>query len=62
MVFSNLLKEEETCGIEGGMHRDEVRALGEVVDDTHNCVIAMRFQQLNYEVHADYLSWCVRCL
>jgi hypothetical protein len=42
MVFPDLFKEQESCafGIDGGMHRDEVRALGYTVDNVHNCVIA----------------------
>jgi hypothetical protein len=64
MVFPDLLKEEESCafGIEGGMRQDEVCALGKAVDDTPNCVVAMGFRQLDYEVYADYLPWCVGCL
>jgi hypothetical protein len=64
MVFLDLLKEEESCafGVEGGICWDEVHVLGKAVDDTHHCAIAMGFQQLNYEVYADYLPWCVRCL
>jgi hypothetical protein len=64
MVFPDLLKEEESCafGVEGGMCQDEVCMLGEAVDNTHNCVIAMGFRQLDYEVYADYLPWCIGCL
>jgi hypothetical protein len=64
MVFPDLLKEEESCAfsVEGGMHWDEVCVLGKAVDDTHNCVIAMGFWQLNYEVYTDYLPWCIGCL
>jgi hypothetical protein len=64
MVFPDLLEEEESCafGIEGGMCLNEVCVLGKAVNDTHNCVVAMGFQQLNYEVYADYLPWCVGCL
>jgi hypothetical protein len=64
MVFPDLFKEEESCafGVGGGIRRDEVRAFGKAVDDTHNCVVAMGFWQLNYEVYADYLPWCVRYL
>jgi hypothetical protein len=41
MVFPDLFQEEESCafGVEGGMRWDEVRTLGETVNDTHNCVI-----------------------
>jgi hypothetical protein len=64
MVFPDLFKEQESCafGIEGGMHQNEVCALGKAVNHTHDCVIAMGFWQLNYEVYTDYLLWCVRCL
>jgi hypothetical protein len=31
-------------------------------DDIHNCVVAMGFRQFDYEVHADYIPWCLRCL
>jgi hypothetical protein len=44
------------------MRRDEVCALGKAVDNTHNCVVAMGFRQLDYEVYADYLPWCIGCL
>jgi hypothetical protein len=44
------------------MCQDEVRALGKAVDDTHNCVIPMGFRQLDYEVNADRVPWCLRCL
>jgi hypothetical protein len=45
MVFPDLFKEEESCAfsIDGGMHRDEVCALGYTVDNIHNCVVAMGF-------------------
>jgi hypothetical protein len=57
MVFPDLFKEQESCAfsINGGMHRDKVHALGYTVNDVHNCIIAMGFQQLNYEVHADHV-------
>jgi hypothetical protein len=57
MVFPDLFKEQESCafGIEGGMCRNEVCVLGKAVDDTHNCIIAMGFRQLDYEVYTDYL-------
>jgi hypothetical protein len=44
------------------MHWDEVCALGQAVDDIHNCVIPMGFRQLNYEVNTDCVPWCLRCL
>jgi hypothetical protein len=64
MVFPDLLQEEEGCAfrVNGGMHRDKVHALGKAVDDTHNCVVPMGFGQLDYEVHADCVPWCLRCL
>jgi hypothetical protein len=64
MVFPDLFKEEESCAfsIEGGVHWDEVCTLGKAVNDTHNCIVAMGFWQLNYEVYADYLPWCIGCL
>jgi hypothetical protein len=36
--------------------------LGYAVDDIHNCVISMGLRQLDYEVHADHVPWCLRCL
>jgi hypothetical protein len=64
MVFPDLFQEEEGCalGVDGGMCQDEVRALGKAVNDTNNCVIPMGFRQLNYEVDADCVPWCLRCL
>jgi hypothetical protein len=64
MVFPDPFKEEESCalGIDGGMYWDEVRTLGYTVDNIHNCIIAMGFWQLDYEVHADYIPWFLRCL
>jgi hypothetical protein len=64
MVFPDLLKEKESCafGSDGGVRRDEVRALGYTVDDIHDCIIAMGFQQFNYEVDADRVPWCLQCL
>jgi hypothetical protein len=44
------------------MHRDEVHTLGYTVDDIYNCVIAMGFRQFDYEVNADHIPWCLRCL
>jgi hypothetical protein len=44
------------------VRQDEVCTLGKAVDDTHDCIIALGFQQLDYKVYADYLPWCVRCL
>jgi hypothetical protein len=63
-VSPDLFK-EQTSGafsIDGGMHRDEVHTLGYTVDDIHNCIIAMGFWQFDYEVHADHVPWCLRCL
>jgi hypothetical protein len=64
MVFPDLFQEEEGCafGVDGGMHQDEVCAFGQAVDDTHNCVVPMGFGQLNYEVDADRIPWCLWCL
>jgi hypothetical protein len=64
MVFPDLFQEEEGCAfrVNGGMHWDEVRALGKAVDDTHNCVVPMGFGQLDYEVNTDRVPWCLRCL
>jgi hypothetical protein len=64
MVFPDLFKEEESCAfsVKVGVRQDEVCALGKAVDDTHNHIVAMGFQQLDYEVYADYLPWCVGCL
>jgi hypothetical protein len=64
MVFPDLFKEQTsgTFGIDSGMHRDEVRALGYTVDKIYNWVIAMGFRQFDYEVHADHVPWCSRCL
>jgi hypothetical protein len=47
VVFPDFFEEEESCtfGSDGGMHRDEVHALGYTVDDIHTCVIAMGFRQ-----------------
>jgi hypothetical protein len=63
MVSPDLFKEQTSgaLGIDGGMCGDEVCTLGYTVDDIHNCVIAMGFQQLDYEVYADYIPWCLRC-
>jgi hypothetical protein len=44
------------------MHGDEVCMLGYAVDDIHNCIVAMSFWQFDYEVHADHVPWCLRCL
>jgi hypothetical protein len=64
VVFPDPFKKEESCtfGIDGGMRRDEVRALGYSVDDIHNCVIAMAFRQFDYEVDTDHVPWSLRCL
>jgi hypothetical protein len=64
MVFPDLLEEQESRAfrVDGGMHRYEMRALGQTVNDTHNCVIPMGFRQLDYEVNADRVSWFHRCL
>jgi hypothetical protein len=64
MVFPDLLKEQESCAfsVEGGMCRNKVCTLGKAVDNTHNCVVAMGFWQLDYEVYTYYLPWCVGCL
>jgi hypothetical protein len=64
IVFPDLSKEEESCifGIDSGMHRDKVCALGYAIDNIHNCIISMGFRQFDYEVHADYIPWCLRCL
>jgi hypothetical protein len=63
-VPPDLFKEQTSSafGIYGGMRRDEVRALGYTVNDIYNCIIAMGFRQFNYEVHADHVPWCLRCL
>jgi hypothetical protein len=45
----------------GGMHQNEVCALGKAVDNTHDCIVAMGFWQLDYKV-TDYLPWYIRCL
>jgi hypothetical protein len=64
MVFPDLFKEQTSgaFGIDGGMHRDEVHTLGYTVNNIHNSVVHMVFQQLNYEVNTDCVSWCLRCL
>jgi hypothetical protein len=64
MVFPDLFKEQESCafGIDGGTHRDEVHALGNTVNNVHNCVISMGFRQFDYEVNTDHVPWCLRCL
>jgi hypothetical protein len=43
MVFPDLFKEQMSgfFSIDGGMCRDEVRALGYTVNNIHNCVVAM---------------------
>jgi hypothetical protein len=64
MMFPDLLKEQEGCAfsIDGGMHGDEVCALGYTIDGIYNCVIAMGFRQFDYEVDADCVPWCLWCL
>jgi hypothetical protein len=64
MVFPDLFKEQtsNSFGIDGGMHRDEVCALGYTVDDIHNHVIPMGFRQFDYKVDADHVPWRLRCL
>jgi hypothetical protein len=64
MVFPDLFKEQMSSafGIDGGMHRDEVHALGYTVDNVHNCIISMGFRQFDYEVNADHIPWCLWCL
>jgi hypothetical protein len=61
MVSPDLFKEQTSSAssIDGGMHRDEVHALGYTVDNIHNCVIAMGFRQFDYEVNADHVPWCL---
>jgi hypothetical protein len=44
------------------MRQDRVHVLGYTVNDVYNCVIAMGFRQFNYEVNADDVLWCLRCL
>jgi hypothetical protein len=36
--------------------------LGKAVDNIHNCVIPMGFGQLDYEVDAYHVPWCLWCL
>jgi hypothetical protein len=64
MVFPDLLEEQESCAfhVDGGMRQYEMRTLGQTVDDTHNCVVPMGFQQLNYEVNTDCVPWFCWCL
>jgi hypothetical protein len=44
------------------MCRYEMCALGQTVDDAHNCVVPMGFWQLDYEVNADCVPWFRWCL
>jgi hypothetical protein len=64
LQFPDLLKEQEGCtfGIDGCVCGDEVCVLGYTVDDVHNCIIAMGFQQFDYEVDTDHVPWCLQCL
>jgi hypothetical protein len=64
MVFLDLFKEQTsgTFGIDGGMHRNEVHALGYAVDNIHNCVMAIKFRQFDYEVNTNHVPWCLRYL
>jgi hypothetical protein len=60
LVFPDLSKVQtsSTFGIDStisGMYSDKVCVLGYTVDDIHNCIIAMVFRQLNYEVNTDYV-------
>jgi hypothetical protein len=63
-ISPDLFKEQtsSTFGIDGGMHRDKVHIFRYTVDDVHKCIIAMGFRQFDYEVHADHIPWCLRCL
>jgi hypothetical protein len=40
----------------------EMHALGQTVDDAHNCVVPMGFRQLDYEVDTDCVPWFRWCL
>jgi hypothetical protein len=64
MVFPDLLEEQESCAfhVDRGMHRYEVRTLGQTVDDAHNCIVPMGFRQFDYEVNTDCVPWFCQCL
>jgi hypothetical protein len=51
-----------TFGRDGGMYRNKVHAFIYVVDDVHNCIIAMGLRQFDYEVNTDCVLWCCQCL
>jgi hypothetical protein len=64
MVFTDILEVESGCTFssDGGVHRNKVYALSDAVDNIHNCIITMGFQQFNKEVDADHIPWCFRSL
>jgi hypothetical protein len=64
MVFPDIPEVESGCtlGRDGGVHRNEVRALSYAVNDVHNCIITMGFRQFHNEVNTDHIPWCFRSL
>jgi hypothetical protein len=52
MVLPDLLELQSDCSFHS-VSGDEVHALGDTVDDYHDCIIAMSLRKLNNEVDAN---------